>query len=319
VLGKLPKFEDENLIVGTETSDDAAIYRLNNDQALIQTVDFFTPTVDDPYTFGQIAATNSLSDVWAMGGEPVVALNIVGFPSCLDTEILSDMIAGGAAKVKEAGAAMAGGHTIQDEEPKYGLCVSGLVRPDQIWKNEGAKEGDVLVLTKQLGSGIINTAVKAQMAPEASMKEAILVMSSLNMYAKRAIEKYPISACTDVTGFGLMGHLTEMAAASNVTMEIQVDQIAFMKGACDLAKMGLVSGGTYRNREFVGDRADLGGIPEDVQDVLFDPQTSGGLLISLPGKYLDEVRESLLEAHLPTKVSVIGRVEKKSDRLIRLT
>ncbi len=319
MLGKLPKFEDENLIVGTETSDDAAIYRFNDDQALIQTVDFFTPTVDDPYTFGQIAATNSLSDVWAMGGEPVVALNIVGFPSCLDTEILSDIIAGGAAKVKEAGAAMAGGHTIQDDEPKYGLCVSGLVRPDQIWKNEGAKEGDVLVLTKQLGSGIINTAVKAQMAPEAAMKEAIRVMSSLNMYAKRAIEKYPISACTDVTGFGLMGHLTEMAAASNVTMEIQVDQIAFMKGACDLAKMGLVPGGTYRNREFVGDRADLGQIPEDVQDVLFDPQTSGGLLFALPEKYLDEVRESLLEAHLPTKVSVIGRVEKKRDRLIRLT
>ncbi len=319
MLGKLPKFEDENLIVGTETSDDAAIYRFNDDQALIQTVDFFTPTVDDPYTFGQIAATNSLSDVWAMGGEPVVALNIVGFPSCLDTEILSDIIAGGAAKVKEAGAAMAGGHTIQDDEPKYGLCVSGLVRPDQIWKNEGAKEGDVLVLTKQLGSGIINTAVKAQMAPETSMKEAIRVMSSLNMYAKRAIEKYPISACTDVTGFGLMGHLTEMAAASNVTMEIQVDQIAFMKGACDLAKMGLVPGGTYRNREFVGDRADLGQIPEDVQEVLFDPQTSGGLLFALPEKYLEEVRESLLEAHLPTKVSVIGRVEKKRDRLIRLT
>ncbi len=319
MLGKLPKFEDENLIVGTETSDDAAIYRFNDDQALIQTVDFFTPTVDDPYTFGQIAATNSLSDVWAMGGEPVVALNIVGFPSCLDTEILSDIIAGGAAKVKEAGAAMAGGHTIQDDEPKYGLCVSGLVRPDQIWKNEGAKEGDVLVLTKQLGSGIINTAVKAQMAPETSMKEAVRVMSSLNMYAKRAIEKYPISACTDVTGFGLMGHLTEMAAASNVTMEIQVDQIAFMKGACDLAKMGLVPGGTYRNREFVGDRADLGQIPEDVQEVLFDPQTSGGLLFALPEKYLDEVRESLLEAHLPTKVSVIGRVEKKRDRLIRLT
>ncbi len=319
MLGGLPKFEDENLIVGTETSDDAAIYRLNDDQALIQTVDFFTPTVDDPYTFGQIAAANSLSDIWAMGGEPTVALNIVGFPGCLETEILNDIIAGGAAKVKEAGAVLVGGHTIQDDEPKYGLCVSGLVRPDRIWKNEGANKGDVLVLTKPLGSGIVNTAVKARMAPEASMKEAIKVMSSLNMYAKRAIEKYPISACTDVTGFGLLGHLTEMAAASQVTMEIEVDQIAFIKGAFNLAKMGLVPGGAYRNREFVGDRVDLGQIPEADQDVLFDPQTSGGLLFAIPEKYLNEALGSLREAHLPTKVSVIGRVMEKGDRLIRLS
>ena len=212
-MGKLPKFEDDRLIVGIETSDDAAVYKVTDDIAMIQTVDFFTPIVDDPYMFGQIAAANSLSDVYAMGGEPKVALNIVGFPNCLDPAILGEILAGGAAKVKEAGAVLVGGHSVQDDEPKYGLCVSGFVHPEKIFKNYGSKPGDVLILTKQIGSGVVNTAIKAQMASEAAISEAITVMSSLNKKGKEVVEKYPVTACTDITGFGLLGHCAEMASA----------------------------------------------------------------------------------------------------------
>ena len=194
MLGKLPKFHDDNLIVGIETSDDAAIYKVTDEIAMIQTVDFFTPIVDDPYMFGQIAAANSLSDVWAMGGEPAVALNIVGFPNCLDPAILGDILAGGADKVKEAGAVLVGGHSVQDDEPKYGLCVSGFVHPDKIFKNYGCRPGDVLVLTKQIGSGIINTAVKAEMASPSAIREAQTVMASLNKKAKRLALKSVLSA-----------------------------------------------------------------------------------------------------------------------------
>ena len=198
---------------------------------MIQTVDFFTPVVDDPYTFGQIAAANSLSDVYAMGGEPKIALNVVGFPNCLDPSILADILRGGADKVKEAGAVLVGGHSVQDNEPKYGLCVSGFVHPKKIFKNYGCRPGDALILTKPIGSGVVNTAVKAEMASENSMQEAIKVMSSLNKKAKEVIEKYPISACTDVTGFGLLGHCAEMASASEVSFDIYVDDVAYIDGA----------------------------------------------------------------------------------------
>ena len=192
--------------MGLETSDDAAVYQITEEIAMIQTVDFFTPVVDDPYTFGQIAAANSLSDVYAMGGEPKIALNIAAFPNCLDVEILGEILRGGAEKVKEAGAVLVGGHTIQDNEPKYGLCVSGFVHPEKVWKNYGCRPGDVLILTKPIGSGVVNTAVKAQMASEEAANDAIRVMASLNKYAKEVFERYEISACTDVTGFGLLGH-----------------------------------------------------------------------------------------------------------------
>ena len=185
-MGKLPKFEDDRLIVGIETSDDAAVYKVTDDIAMIQTVDFFTPIVDDPYMFGQIAAANSLSDVYAMGGEPKIALNIVGFPNCLDPAILGEILAGGAAKVKEAGAVLVGGHSVQDDEPKYGLCVSGFVHPDKVFKNYGCKPGDILILTKQIGTGIVNTAIKAQMASERAIEEAVTVMSSLNKKGKES-------------------------------------------------------------------------------------------------------------------------------------
>ena len=245
---------------------------------MIQTVDFFTPIVDDPYMFGQIAAANSLSDVWAMGGEPAVALNIVGFPNCLDPAILGDILAGGADKVKEAGAVLVGGHSVQDDEPKYGLCVSGFVHPDKIFKNYGCRPGDALVLTKQIGSGIINTAIKGELASEVSIKEAQMVMASLNKKAKLVAEKFNVSACTDITGFGLLGHCVEMAEASGVTFEIVTDSVEYMADAIEYAEMGLVPAGTYKNRGYSMDKVEAGGISPVYLDILYDPQTSGGLL-----------------------------------------
>ena len=240
VLGRLPKFSDPDLIVGFETSDDAAVYKITNDVAVIQTLDFFTPVVDDPYTFGQVAATNALSDVYAMGGEPKIALNIVCFPGDLDPDILGEILRGGADKVREAGAVLVGGHSIQDDVPKYGLSVAGLVHPDRVYKNFGCKKGDVLILTKQLGSGIINTAVKAQMASEESEREVIRVMTTLNKKAKETAAAFTVHACTDVTGFGLLGHCSEMADASGAVIELGVEGIAFMHGAKEYAEMGLI-------------------------------------------------------------------------------
>ena len=317
-MGKLPKFEDDRLIVGIETSDDAAVYKVTDDIAMIQTVDFFTPIVDDPYMFGQIAAANSLSDVYAMGGEPKVALNIVGFPNCLDPAILGEILAGGAAKVKEAGAVLVGGHSVQDDEPKYGLCVSGFVHPDKIFKNYGSKPGDVLILTKQIGSGVVNTAIKAQMASEAAISEAITVMSSLNKKGKEVVEKYPVTACTDITGFGLLGHCAEMASASEVTFELFVEEIAYMEDAIAYAKMGLVPGGAYKNREHSGHMVDSSRVAEHYVDLLYDPQTSGGLLISVAPEYLGDILKDFAEKDMDTKVSVIGRVVEKDDKWIRL-
>ena len=317
-MGKLPKFEDDRLIVGIETSDDAAVYKVTDDIAMIQTVDFFTPIVDDPYMFGQIAAANSLSDVYAMGGEPKVALNIVGFPNCLDPAILGEILAGGAAKVKEAGAVLVGGHSVQDDEPKYGLCVSGFVHPEKIFKNYGSKPGDVLILTKQIGSGVVNTAIKAQMASEAAISEAITVMSSLNKKGKEVVEKYPVTACTDITGFGLLGHCAEMASASDVTFELFVEEIEYMQDAISYAKMGLVPAGAYKNREHSGHMVDSSRVVEHYVDLLYDPQTSGGLLISVAPEYLGDIMKDFAEKDMDTKVSIIGRVVERDDKWIRL-
>lgn len=286
---------------------------------MIQTVDFFTPIVDDPYMFGQIAAANSLSDVWAMGGEPAVALNIVGFPNCLDPAILGDILAGGAAKVKEAGAVLVGGHSVQDDEPKYGLCVSGFVHPDKIFKNYGCRPGDILVLTKQIGSGIVNTAIKAQMASPSAVREAQTVMASLNKLGKQVVEKYDVSACTDITGFGLLGHCVEMASASDVTFELKVKDIAYFEDAVDYAKMGLVPAGAYKNRGYSVRQVDAGSVEEHYMDLLYDPQTSGGLLISVSPEHLRDMMADFDRAGMETKVSVIGKVSSKSDKLIRLS
>lgn len=285
---------------------------------MIQTVDFFTPIVDDPYMFGQIAAANSLSDVWAMGGEPAVALNIVGFPNCLDPAILGDILAGGADKVKEAGAVLVGGHSVQDDEPKYGLCVSGFVHPDKIFKNYGCRPGDVLVLTKQIGSGVINIAIKAEMASPSAVKEAQMVMASLNRIAKRVTERYHVSACTDITGFGLLGHCVEMAEASDVTFELKVKDIAYMADAIDYAKMGLVPAGTYKNRGYSIGKVETGSIEECYVDLLYDPQTSGGLLLSVSPDDVEGMMRDFEHAGMETTVSIIGKVAPKSDKLIRL-
>lgn len=318
VLGNLPKFHDENLLVGVETSDDAAIYKVNDELALIQTLDFFTPVVDDPYLFGQIAAANSLSDVYAMGGEPRTALNIVGFPNCLDPKILGRILEGGASKVLEAGAILAGGHSIQDDEPKYGLSVTGFVNPNKIFKNYGSQPGDVIIITKQVGSGLINTAIKAEMAEKSQIDEVVTVMTSLNKKAKEVIENYPISACTDITGFGLAGHAMEMAASSKVTFEIDVNKVPYIDGALEMAKMGLVPAGTYNNKDYISGDVESINIEECYLDLMYDPQTSGGLLITLAESEVENIMKDFENKNMDTKVAVIGRVLEKQEKSIVL-
>lgn len=278
---------------------------------MIQTLDFFTPVVDDPYTFGQIAAANSLSDVYAMGGEPAVALNIAGFPNCLDPSVLGEILAGGASKVKEAGAVLAGGHTVQDEEPKYGLSVTGFVHPDRLWTNAGARPGDVLILTKPLGVGIVTTGIKAEMAEEASVEEAITSMKSLNQKAKRALEHLSVHACTDVTGFGLAGHGLEMARGSGVTLEIMLERVPVITGARELAQMGLVPAGAYKNREYTWAEIDAEEAEDYELDIMMDPQTSGGLLVSIAEAEKEAAVKALQEAGLETSFAAIGRVLPK--------
>ncbi len=285
----MPFKSHPNLLVGTETSDDAAVYRLTDDIALIQTVDFFTPIVDDPYWFGQIAAANALSDVYAMGGKPLTAMNIVAFPTkSMDISILKDILHGGMDKIHEAGAVMAGGHSIEDDELKYGLSVTGIVHPDKVLTNTGAKPGDGLVLTKPVGVGIVATALKGDFAgPEASAKITKL-MAALNRDAVDAMEGMEIHACTDITGFGLIGHLQEMTSGSNVNAVIKVAQVPKLAEAVEYAAMGLVPAGSYTNKDFCRHTVRINSsAPDYVLDTLFDPQTSGGLLIALPQKNVD--------------------------------
>lgn len=301
--------------MGLETSDDACVYKINDDLAMIQTVDFFTPVVDDPYTFGQIAAANSLSDIYAMGGEPVLALNIIGFPNCLSPDIMAEILRGGASKVMEAGATIAGGHSVEDDEPKYGMCVTGFAKPDKIFKNYGAKPGDVLILTKPIGTGIINTAYKAGMCSEEAEKASIHVMATLNKNAKRVIEHFPVSSCTDITGFGLAGHSVEMAEASNVTFEIDIKKIPFIKDVFEYAETGLVPAGSYKNRKFFKDIVSVEGIEEKYVDLIFDPQTSGGLLFTVHEEYAEEILRKLRD-NLDTEFALIGRVTERKDKYI---
>ena len=315
VLCQLPKTYDENLIIGLDTSDDAAVYKVNDDLAIIQTLDFFTPVVDDPYTFGQIAATNSLSDVYAMGGQPIMAMNIVCFPNCLSPDVLVQILKGGHDKVQEAGAILVGGHTVEDDEPKYGLSVTGFVHPDKVLANGGAKPKDLLVLTKPIGTGIINTAIKGGLADKKSYDEAVKVMTTLNKYAKEAIDKVGVNGCTDITGFGFLGHSLEMAMASSVSLKIDHDKIPLIEGALYFAQMGLVPAGTYKNEAYIGDRVKfLADIPVENKDILFDPQTSGGLLISVPEDKVDKLLEEL--KNTPTSFSVVGEVVEKQDYYI---
>ena len=286
--------------------------------SVIQTLDFFTPVVDDPYVFGQIAAANALSDVYAMGGEPKLALNIVCFPNCLDPSVLSEIMSGGADKVREAGAVLVGGHSVQDDEPKYGLSVTGFVQTDRILRNTGAKPGDVLILTKPVGSGIINTAAKAQMVSEAHLSEAIRVMAKLNRYAAEAMRDFTVHACTDITGFGLLGHCAEMAGTSDITMELDVGAVPFMEGAKEYASGGLVPAGSYTNRKLSLKDVDAAGADELFLDLLYDPQTSGGLLYSIPEAEAETALKALSAAIPDMRPACIGRVKDAGDKPIRL-
>lgn len=304
----------DNLIVGIETSDDAAVYKLSDDLATIQTLDFFTPVVDDPYTFGQIAAANSLSDVYAMGGKPTVALNIVCFPNCLNIEILGEILKGGADKVIEAGAVVIGGHSVSDDEPKYGLSVMGIVHPDKVLKNYGSKEGEVLILTKPLGTGILTTAIKADMASKEAYNEGVKVMSTLNKYAGEIITEHYVSACTDVTGFSIMGHGYEMASASNVTFKLYKDKLPIIEGIKEYAMMGLVPAGSYNNRNYLDGKYELKNVELWMEDLLFDPQTSGGLLISTTKEESIKIMEKLDKLEL--KSAIIGEVISLQEKHI---
>lgn len=312
VLSSLPKFEDPNLLVGFETNDDACVYKINDDTVAIQTVDFFPPMVDDPYTFGQIAAANALSDIYAMGGNPATAMNLLCFPSCLDTSVMREILAGGYAKVKEAGAVIAGGHTIADPTPKYGLCVTGFAHPREILSNSNAKAGDVLILTKPLGLGIMNTAAKAELLNEGKSNEIAAIMCTLNKYAKECMKGLEVHACTDITGFSLIGHSFEMANGSNKTIEIFSDSVPIIGEALKYARMGIIPEGMYNNLDYLKDKFTLtSNISQEIQDVLLDPQTSGGLLISLPEKnskeYLSRIGEFTAYAR------VIGQVAEQGD------
>lgn len=305
---------DSNLIVGIETSDDAAVYKLSEEMATIQTLDFFTPMVDDPYTFGQIAAANSLSDIYAMGGKPIVALNIVCFPNCLSIDILGEILRGGAEKVLEAGAVVVGGHSVQDDEPKYGLSVTGIVHPEKVLRNYGCKAGDILILTKPLGTGIISTAIKGEVASKEAYDKAVSTMTELNKYAAEIITQFKVNACTDVTGFGLMGHAFEMAEGSLVTLKFDKQKIPFIKEAREYAEMGLVPQGSYSNRRHIQGKYDLVEVEPWLEDILFDPQTSGGLLISCSEENGQKIMERFSMNDI--NASIIGSVLLKGEKYI---
>ncbi len=308
MLRHLPKPSDPNLLLGIGTDDDAAIYRLTDELALVQTVDVFTPIVDDPYTFGQIAAANALSDVYAKGGRPLLALNIAGFPRKLSLDILAEILRGGADKAAEAGVSIVGGHTIDDPEPKYGLAVTGLVHPARFISNAGARAGDVLFLTKPLGIGVITTGIKQEKTPPAVAAEAVRVMNLLNRAASEAMVQTGVHAATDITGFGLLGHLHEMVAASGTGARLSAGAIPVIDGAADLARRGALAGGTTRNLEWLADKVRWAPqIDEITRILLADAQTSGGLLIAVAPERAGALEQALRARGVET-VARIGTI-----------
>jgi selenide, water dikinase len=319
VLGKLARQQDDNLLVGFDTADDAAVYRLSDDLALVQTVDFFTPIVDDPFTFGQIAAVNSLSDVYAMGGMPMTALTIVCFPDGEDVQVLERMLAGGLSKMQEAGCTVAGGHSVRDPEMKLGYSVTGRVHPNRIWTNAGARPGDALVLTKPIGTGVISTAIKRGTAKPEWVDAATGSMIRLNQRAVEVIHQgdFCVHAATDVTGFGVIGHAREMALGSKATIRLQAQRIEVLAGALDCVAAGLVPGGLKANRDFAESCvAYTRPIPEDLKTLLYDPQTAGGLLLSVPS----DISNGLIAALEVAGVAAarIGEVLPKGEKPIEV-
>jgi selenide,water dikinase len=311
VLAGLPRFADPNLLVGFETADDASVYRVSPEIAIISTVDYITPVVDDPYWFGKIAAANSLSDVWAMGGRPIMALNVVNFPAKdLDLGLLRDMLRGGAEKVVEAGACLAGGHSVEDPEPKYGLAVTGVVHPDRVLANAGARPGDALVLTKPIGNGVLFNANRGGKFPYAELERDVLpVTAALNMAACEAALKYEVHALTDITGFGIGGHGLEMAAGSGVRIVLSFKALPLYPGTVEMYAAGVGTGSNPANRAMCGRqlRFDVA-LRREQEEVFFDPQTSGGLLAALPEAQAREYVRDLHAAGLPW-AAIVGHVE----------
>jgi selenide,water dikinase len=318
VLAKLPKQSDPNVLIGFDTADDAGVYRLADDLALVQTVDFFTPIVDDPYTFGQIAAANSLNDVYAMGGRPISALSIVGFPNKNEQlDILEKILQGGFAKMQEVGCAVIGGHSIDDEEIKFGYAVTGLVNPQRVLANRGAQPGDRLVLTKRIGTGVISTALKEGRASEAAERAAIESMVALNRAAAEAALEFTVHAATDITGFGLLGHAREVAVASGVSIVLDHLAVEFLPEAAAYSRNGFIPGGLKRNAEFFGGCVEFADqIGEEIRSLLFDPQTSGGLLLAVEARDTSALLKSLSERGVPARE--VGEVLTKTTPLIQI-
>jgi selenide,water dikinase len=313
VLAGVPRWTDENVLIGFDTADDAGVYKLTPELALVQTVDFFTPIVDDPYTFGAIAAANSLSDVYAMGGKPISALSVLAYPGKGDLADLEQILKGGAEKMHEAECSVLGGHSVADDEIKFGYAVTGTVHPERVKANAHAQPGEALVFTKRLGTGVIATALKRGIAAAEDVNQAIRSMLTLNRRACKEMLRFDVHGCTDVTGFGLIGHAREMALASNVTLEIDVDRVQFLPGALDYARQGAIPGGLNNNREFASCVVETGReLPKETEDLLYDPQTSGGLLITLP-----EIDAIALERLYPEAYRV-GRVVARGAKPIRL-
>lgn len=307
VLGDLPNVHNDNLLVGFDTSDDASVFRVGENLGLVQSIDFFPPMVDDPFLFGQIAAANSLSDIYAMGGRPSHAMNLLCIPSCLGVEVAGQILAGGADKCVEAGCSIAGGHTINDDEPKYGLSVSGFVPLDRMLANSGAHVGDVLLLTKAIGSGIITTAIKGELIEQDEAAAMFDSMRTLNEAPIRLAEGLELHGCTDITGFGLIGHACEMAEGSGVQIELASGAVPLFDQVLDMARLGIIPAGAYRNQDFFGPRvAADDDLEPGMLDALYDPQTSGGLLIAAPAADVDELARRLdAEGRI---AAVVGRV-----------
>ena len=318
MLAKLPKQFDPNVLVGFDTADDAGVYQLSPDLALVQTVDFFTPIVDDPYTFGQIAAANALSDVYAMGGRPISALSIVGFPNTgRDVEILEKILLGGHTKMQEASCTVIGGHSIGDDEIKFGYAVTGLINPQHVLRNVGAQPGDRLILTKRLGTGVIGTALKKDRASQASVDAAIVSMCTLNRAGSEGALQFDVHAATDITGFGLLGHAREMAAGSKVSFLLDSAQFDCLPDAIEYARQGYLPGGLSRNREFLSGCVEFAaGVSQEIRNLLFDPQTSGGLLFSVAFQDAAPLLEALRANGVGAQL--VGEVIEKTHPLIQV-
>lgn len=316
----MPLISDPNLIVGMEHGEDAGVYKLRDDLAIVQTLDFFTPIVDDPYTFGQIAAANALSDIYAMGGRPLTAMNIVCFPiNKMDISILRSILGGGLNKMHEAGVVLVGGHSVDDTELKYGLSVTGVIHPEKVILNRGAKVGDKLILTKPLGTGIVSTALKGGVAGAALAMESTRYMTMLNRKAAELMSTTTVHACTDITGFGFLGHGVEMVENTDTGMLIHADAVPFFLGVRELAEKGVTPGGLHRNRKFrLAQIESDPACPEWMIDILFDPQTAGGLLIALPGGEADKLLEAMHAAGI-REATIVGKIIGSPPGKIRVT